>query len=46
LTSPKEIEKFIRKNIHLPGVPFANSISINGIDLGEVNAILLKKSKN
>ncbi|MCX8081311.1 MAG: hypothetical protein N3F09_08755 [Bacteroidia bacterium] len=38
-----EIENFIIKNKHLPGVPSENEILQNGYDVNEMNAILLKK---
>jgi len=39
----KELEQFVNKNQHLPNVPSASEVETNGIDLGEMNAILLKK---
>ncbi|MGG5902614.1 hypothetical protein [Sphingobacterium daejeonense] len=38
-----ETEEFINKNGHLPDVPSANEAERNGISLGEMNKILLKK---
>ncbi|WP_053003965.1 tail fiber protein [Sphingobacterium sp. Ag1] len=38
-----ETEKFIQKNGHLPEVPKASEVEANGISLGEMNKILLKK---
>jgi len=38
-----EIEKFILQNRHLPGVPSAAEVEKTGIDLGDNQAILLKK---
>lgn len=38
-----EVEKFIRSNGHLPGVPSANTMVKEGIDLGKMNAKLLEK---
>jgi len=43
LPSLKEIEEFIRKNQHLPDVPSAKEVEENGLDLGDNQAILLKK---
>ena len=43
LPSLKETEKFIQTNGHLPEVPKASEIEQNGVDLGELNKILLKK---
>ena len=42
-TALKEVEKFIKTNKHLPGVPSAGEIENKAIDLGETQAILLKK---
>jgi hypothetical protein len=38
-----EIEKFIKTNKHLPEVPSAKEVEKNGLELGEMNKILLKK---
>ncbi|WP_410221856.1 hypothetical protein [Pedobacter sp.] len=38
-----EIEQFIKKNKHLPEVPSAQEAEQNGVELGEMNKILLKK---
>ena len=38
-----ELEQFINANQHLPNVPSAEEVSANGIDLGEMNALLLQK---
>ncbi|PTS92778.1 hypothetical protein DBR11_26340 [Pedobacter sp. HMWF019] len=43
LPSLKETEKHIKENSHLPGIPSAAEVKTNGIDLGEMNAKLLKK---
>lgn len=43
LMSLDELEKFIQVNNHLPDVPKESEIITNGINLGEMNAILLKK---
>ena len=43
LPSLSETEKYIKTNKHLPGVPSAKEIRENGVILGEMNAILLKK---
>jgi len=43
LPSIKEIEEFIQKNKHLPDVPSAKEVEENGLDLGDNQAILLKK---
>jgi len=39
----KEIEEYIKANKHLPEVPSAKEIEKNGIDLGVMNMLLLKK---
>jgi len=38
-----EVEQFIAENQHLPSVPSAAEVEVNGIELGEMNATLLKK---
>lgn len=38
-----ELEQYINANQHLPEVPSAEEVSASGIDLGEMNAILLQK---
>ncbi|MDR2270601.1 MAG: hypothetical protein LBF27_06815 [Sphingobacterium sp.] len=43
LPSLSETERFIRENGHLPEVPKAAEVEENGIYLGEMNKILLKK---
>jgi hypothetical protein len=43
LPSLKELEQFILKNQHLPEVPSAKEVEKNGIDLGDNQALLLKK---
>jgi hypothetical protein len=43
LMSLKATEEYINENQHLPGVPSAAEIQETGIDLAEMNAILLKK---
>ncbi len=43
LPSTQEWEAFIRQHKHLPGVPSASEVENNGIALGEMQAILLKK---
>lgn len=43
LTPLPEVEKFVRKNKHLPDVPSAKEIHENGLDLVEMNMTLLKK---
>lgn len=43
LTSLKETEFYIKNNQHLPGVPSAEETKKEGINVGEMNIILLKK---
>ncbi|MDQ7949896.1 MAG: tail fiber protein [Pedobacter sp.] len=43
LPSLRETEAFIKKNKHLPEVPSAATVEKNGLELGEMNKILLKK---
>jgi hypothetical protein len=38
-----EVEKFISANRHLPEVPTAREVAENGFNVGEMNALLLKK---
>lgn len=38
-----EVEEFIRENKHLPEVPSAKEVETNGVRLGEMESILLKK---
>ena len=38
-----EVEEFITKNNHLPEVPSEKEVTENGINLGEMDALLLKK---
>ena len=39
----KEVKAFIEKNNHLPDVPSAKDVAANGIQVGEMNKILLRK---
>jgi hypothetical protein len=43
LPSLAELEAFIKKNKHLPDVPSAKEVEANGLDLGDNQAMLLKK---
>ena len=38
-----EVEQFIAENQHLPNVPSAAEVKANGVELGEMNALLLQK---
>jgi hypothetical protein len=37
------VEKYIKKNSHLPNLPSASEVKENGIDLGQMNAKLVEK---
>jgi hypothetical protein len=39
----QEVEKFIKENQHLPGIPTAADVEKDGISLGNINAKLLQK---
>jgi len=39
----KELEQYILQNKHLPDVPTQDEISKDGMDVYEMNAVLLKK---
>ena len=43
LPSLKETEEYIKMKGHLPGIPSAEEVKANGVDLGEMNIKLLKK---
>ncbi len=43
LPTLEETEKYIKEKGHLPGIPSAQEVKTNGIDLGEMNARLLQK---
>lgn len=43
LPSLKKVEQFIRQHKHLPEVPSAKEVEKNGIELGDNQALLLKK---
>jgi hypothetical protein len=43
LISLHELECYIKTNNHLPDVPSAEDIDANGVKVGEMNAVLLKK---
>ncbi len=43
LKSLEEIEKFIQSNHHLPEIPSAKEMEAKGVQLGEMNRLLLKK---
>ena len=39
----KDLEKYIKENNHLPGIPKAKEVETDGLKLGEMNKRLLKK---
>ena len=43
LNDPKYVEAFIKEHQHLPNVPSAQEVGNNGIDLGKMNAVLLRQ---
>ncbi|TKC04716.1 hypothetical protein FA048_18695 [Pedobacter polaris] len=43
IASLTEIEKYIKQNKHLPEMPSAKEVEANGLQLGEMNKLLLKK---
>lgn len=43
LPSLPELERYVREHKHLPGIPSAQEVSENGIDIGEMNKVLLQK---
>jgi hypothetical protein len=43
LMSLSEVEQYIKENHHLPSVPSAAEVEKNGINIGQMNEILLKK---
>ncbi|OOQ58322.1 autotransporter outer membrane beta-barrel domain-containing protein [Mucilaginibacter pedocola] len=43
LAKLSEVKDYIEKNHHLPGVPAAQEVEQKGLDLGEMNKILMKK---
>ena len=43
LTSLQELEKYIKLNRHLPGIPKEEEVNKDGVSLGEMNVKLLQK---
>ncbi|OEJ98978.1 hypothetical protein A8C32_07285 [Flavivirga aquatica] len=43
LQTLNEVENYINKNGHLKGIPSAKEVEANGIELGEMNKLLLQK---
>lgn len=43
LPALSELELYVAKNKHLPGVPSATEVQENGVEMGEMNKVLLQK---
>jgi hypothetical protein len=43
LPTIEEVKQHVKDKGHLPGIPTASEVKMNGIDLGDMNAKLLKK---
>ena len=43
LTELVELEQYIRKNKHLPEIPSAKEMEKEGVEIGKLNMVLLKK---
>ena len=43
LSTLKEVEDYIKENKHLPEIPSAKEMEANGVKLGDMNMLLLKK---
>lgn len=43
LPSLFEVEKFVKENKHLPGIPAGKELEQNGMDIAEINNLLLQK---
>ena len=43
LTTLQEVEDYIQQNKHLPEIPSAREMEANGVELGTMNMLLLKK---
>jgi hypothetical protein len=43
LPALSQVKEYIDKNHHLPDMPSAKEVKDNGLNLGEMNAILTKK---
>lgn len=43
LPALSEVEQFVTKNQHLPGIPSASEVEKEGVDVGEMNKQLLQK---
>jgi len=45
ITSLPELEKYIKANKHLPDMPTAKEVEVDGIELSKMNALLLKNQE-
>lgn len=45
LMSLPELRKFVQEKHHLPNIPSAAEYAQNGVDLGELNRLLLEKTE-
>jgi hypothetical protein len=43
LNSLHEVEKYIEENNHLPGIPNACTVEENGVEIGNMQKLLLQK---
>ncbi|WP_394973687.1 Ig-like domain-containing protein [uncultured Croceitalea sp.] len=43
LSSLEEVQRHIKEKGHLPNIPSAKEVAVNGIELGEMNKLLLEK---
>jgi len=43
ISSLSDLDRYIKANKHLPGIPSAQEVAKNGIELGEMNKLLLQK---
>lgn len=43
ISSLADLDRYIKANKHLPGIPTAQEVKQNGIELGEMNKLLLQK---
>lgn len=43
LSPLSEVESYINKNKHLPGIPSAKEVAENGVELGQMNKLLMLK---
>ena len=43
LPSLEQLERYVKENRHLPDVPTETEVKQGGVDLGQMNALLLQK---